>query len=229
MRYSVILSDPPWSYNSRCTWSDTRFGGGVHRHYPTMSTEDICALPVGRDYAAPNCALFLWTTGPHLKSGIQVVEALGFECKTIAFVWVKTTRPGRRKSNKQLKNAVRGHILIRFPKPFFGTGYYTKSNAEICLLGVSGRMEPVVNTVSQVVLAPHPTDEAGKIIHSRKPVEVHRRIERLFGDRPRLEVFARVPEPGWDVVGNQLADGAVELRPQRTLFNWHNEPIVIGG
>ena len=97
-RYSVILADPPWDYNSRATHKKTRFGGGVHGHYPTMPTAEICALPVGRDYAAPDCALFLWATGPHLASGIAVVEAWGFEFKTIAFVWVKMTRTAARRS-----------------------------------------------------------------------------------------------------------------------------------
>jgi N6-adenosine-specific RNA methylase IME4 len=206
-RYSVILADPPWLYGSRATHKKTKFGGGVHGHYPVMKTEDICALPVGRDYAANDCALFLWATGPHLKSGIEVIEAWGFRYVTIGFAWTKMTKDGT--------------------KPKFGPGYYTASNLEPVLLGIRGKMKPEFDDVAQTVLEPHPRGEDGKIIHSRKPVEIHRRIERLFGDVPRLEIFARVPEPGWDVIGNQLADGASELQPQRNLFDWHNQPIAI--
>lgn len=207
-RYSVILADPPWAYNSRSTHNKTRFGGGVNGHYPVMPTADICALPVGRDFAAPDCALFLWATGPHLASGIEVVKAWGFEFKTIAFVWVKMTKDGT--------------------APKFGPGYYTASNVEPVLLGVRGRMKPVFNDVAQVVLAPHPRGEDGKIIHSRKPVEVHERIERLFGDVPRVEIFAREARPGWEVVGNQLEE-ARTLTPQRTLFNWQGQALEVVG
>ena len=39
--------------------------------------------------------------------------------------------------------------------------------------------------------------------HSRKPEEVRKRIELLFGDIPRLEMFARKASKGWDVFGNE--------------------------
>lgn len=39
--------------------------------------------------------------------------------------------------------------------------------------------------------------------HSRKPDHVRDDIVSLFGDRPRLEMFARTTTPGWSVWGNQ--------------------------
>ena len=39
--------------------------------------------------------------------------------------------------------------------------------------------------------------------HSRKPDETYGRIERLFGDIPRIELFARNRREGWDVWGNE--------------------------
>ena len=40
--------------------------------------------------------------------------------------------------------------------------------------------------------------------HSKKPQEVRNRIELLFGDLPRIELFARDKTPGWDVWGNEV-------------------------
>ena len=40
--------------------------------------------------------------------------------------------------------------------------------------------------------------------HSKKPQEVRNRIELLFGDLPKIELFARETSPGWDVWGNEV-------------------------
>lgn len=43
--------------------------------------------------------------------------------------------------------------------------------------------------------------------HSAKPVEVHQRIERLLGERRRVELFARRRRDGWDAWGNEVPGG----------------------
>ncbi len=175
-KYNVIYADPPWAYNKRKN-TDTKFGGGAMGHYPTMTIKDIKALPVV-DMCDDNCALFLWVTFPKLQEGLDTMKAWGFDYKTIAFNWVKTN-----KNND---------------KPFFGIGYYCKSNTEICLLGIKGKMKPVSNKVSSVIISK-------KERHSKKPVEAIERIEELFGlDTKRVELFCRDPREGWDVWGNQI-------------------------
>lgn len=174
-KYNVIYLDPPWKYNERKN-TGTKFGGGAGGHYPTMTLDEIAALPVG-DIAADNCALFLWCTFPYLNEQIKLFEKWGFKYKTLGFSWIKTNK------NNQ--------------KPFFGVGYYTKSNCEICLLATKGKMKPVKNTVSSCVIAPRRE-------HSRKPDEVRAAIVELFGDVPRIELFARESGNGWDVWGNEV-------------------------
>jgi N6-adenosine-specific RNA methylase IME4 len=51
--------------------------------------------------------------------------------------------------------------------------------------------------VANVVLAP-------KREHSRKPDEVNRRIDRLYPDASKIELFARSKWPNWDAWGNQV-------------------------
>lgn len=67
-KYGIVYADPPWRY-------DRKRGNGVaENHYPTMSIEEICALPVA-DLAAKDSALFLWATFPQLNEAFRVMEA----------------------------------------------------------------------------------------------------------------------------------------------------------
>lgn len=173
--YQVIYADPPWAYR---VWSKKGAGRSAESHYPTMSLEDIKALPVA-DLADQDCALFLWITFPMLREAWSVMDAWGFSFKTVAFVWVKLNR----KSNGL----------------FTGMGYWTRANAEICLLATKGHPKRQARNVHQVILS-HVEE------HSKKPDEARRRIEVLMGDVPRVELFARQHLPGWDVWGNEVAD-----------------------
>lgn len=174
-KYDIIYADPPWLYNRRNN-QNTKFGKGAIGHYPLMTYHDIERLPIPQ-IASENCALFLWTTFPYLDKQIKLFEKWGFDYKTLGFSWIKT--------NPKNEN------------PFFGIGYYTKSNCEVCLLGVRGKMKPITNKVSSCVISPRRE-------HSRKPDEVRDRIVELFGDRPRIELFARQQFPGWDCWGNEV-------------------------
>jgi len=172
-KYSVIYLDPPWKYNSRANHK-TRFRGGAEGHYNLMTMKEIQALPIP-DMAADNCAMFMWCTFPYLEDQIKLFSHWGFNYKTVGFTWVKLNPVNK--------------------KPFFGVGYYAKSNAEVCLLGIKGKMKPVSNKVSSIIIAPRRE-------HSRKPDEARDRIVELFGDVKRIELFARQKSPGWDVWGN---------------------------
>jgi N6-adenosine-specific RNA methylase IME4 len=182
-----LLADPPWHYNNRRAirkdGKAARIGYGAGSFYQTMSAAEIRELQVGR-LAADNSALLLWATWPTLPDAMRVISAWGFRFVTCGFLWVKST--------------------LKSGQPWFGVGYYSKSNSEPCLLAVRGRMKPASNSVSQIVYEPHPRDEAGKIIHSRKPAIVREKIVELFGDVPRVELFAREQAPGWAAWGDQI-------------------------
>jgi len=174
-QYQIIYADPPWKYNSRANHK-TRFRGGACGHYDLMTMDEIKKLPLP-ELADKNCALFMWCTFPYLEQQIRLFDYWGFRYRTVGFTWVKT-------------NSKNG-------KPFFGVGYYAKSNAEICLLGMKGQLKPISNKVSSIIIAPRRE-------HSRKPDEARKRIVELFGDIPRIELFAREKTPGWDVWGNEI-------------------------
>lgn len=140
-KYGVIYADPPWRYKA---W---RGHGMVEKHYPTMVLEDIMALPVG-ELADKDCALFLWATLPMLKEALQVIKAWGFQYKTTAFVWIKLNRQGS--------------------GIFWGMGYWTRANAEICLLATRGHPKRRAKNIHQVIIS-HVEE------HSKKPEEARRR------------------------------------------------------
>ena len=80
-KFNVIYADPPWQYNN------SGFSGSANQQYTTMSTEEICSMPV-KDYSADEAVLFLWATNPFLKDALRVIESWGFEYKT-NMVWTK--------------------------------------------------------------------------------------------------------------------------------------------
>ena len=137
-------------------------------------------MPVG-ELADRDCALFLWITFPMLLDALSVIEAWGFTYKTVAFAWVKQNK----KANTM----------------FWGMGYWTRANVELCILATKGRPRRKSAGVHQVVLA---TVEE----HSKKPDIVRDKIVTLMGDLPRIELFARQTPHGWDVCLLYTSDAA---------------------
>ncbi|MEC7863699.1 MAG: MT-A70 family methyltransferase [Bacteroidota bacterium] len=174
-KYKIIYADPPWSYKDKRD-KHPRMCGGATSHYNTMSIEDIKNLPVN-EIADDNCMLFMWTTFPNLQEGLDVIKAWGFKYKTLGFSWIKLNK----------KNL----------KPFFGIGHYTKSNCEVCLIGIKGKPPIASNYVSSVLQEPREE-------HSKKPNIVRDKIVELCGDLPRIELFARNKTDKWDSWGNEV-------------------------
>lgn len=99
------------------------------------------------------------------------MDAWGFCYKSVAFVWVKLNR--------------------KAPTLFTGMGYWTRANAEICLLATRGHPKRHNAGVHQVILS-HIEE------HSKKPEE------------------ARSRAPGWDVWGNEAADSIEGWPPKKS-------------
>ena len=172
-KYNIIYADPPWQYK---VYSKKGLGRSAESHYPTMSLEDIKALPVG-NLAEKDCTLFMWTTMPLLFDCFSVLSSWGFQYKTVAFVWIKL--------NKKSDTL------------FWGMGHWTRANAELCILATKGHPKRISAKVHQVIMSR--IEE-----HSKKPGETRNRIVELIGDLPRVELFARNKTDGWDTWGNEV-------------------------
>lgn len=81
-------------------------------------------------------------------------------------------------------------------------GYYTMSQCEVCLIFKRGRIPRPrgLRNVRQLVVAAR-----GR--HSAKPEQVRVRIERMFPQQSKLELFARRPTRGWTTWGLEAEDG----------------------
>jgi N6-adenosine-specific RNA methylase IME4 len=196
--YGAIVADPPWRFKARtalqsANWHSRR---DVEKHYPTMSIDEISALPVGA-LAARDAHLFLCVTGPCLRQAFDVIESWGFRYSAVAFTWVK------------LKPSWDVRQLRLFPPDEhdlnFGLGLTTRKNAEFVLLGRRGNARRNAKDVREVILAPVRE-------HSRKPAELFSRVER-YCDGPYLELFARERRDGWDCWGDEAPQNNLMVVP----------------
>ena len=174
-KYNIIYADPPWSFKH---YSDKGKGKCPENYYNCMNMQDIKDLPI-QDLADENCILFMWVTYPILHKSFEVIKEWGFEYKTVGFTWVKRNR----KSEGW----------------FWGMGYWTRSNAELCIIATKGSITRQSASVHQIVDTPLQE-------HSKKPDVVAERIVELVGDLPRIELFARIKRKGWDSWGNEVSD-----------------------
>jgi N6-adenosine-specific RNA methylase IME4 len=94
-----------------------------------------------------------------------------------------------------------GLELEQVEKPRAGTGYWIRNEHELLLVGRRGRIPaPAPGTqIGSVIMAP-----VGR--HSAKPGIVAQTIERHFPTTPKIELFARGKQPGWDVWGPEAED-----------------------
>ena len=188
-KYNIIYADPPWSFKTYSKKGKEK--KSADNHYNCMSIQDIYNLPVGA-IAAENCVLFLWVTMPMLQDGLETIKRWGFTYKTCAFNWVK--------KNKKSDSF------------FWGLGYWTRSNSEICLLATKWNPKRISKSVHQVC-------DARIMEHSKKPDEIRNRIVQLMGDIPRIELFAREKAEGWHVWGDDV-DSDINLNKSNdTIFS----------
>lgn len=173
-RFGTILADPPWRFKNR-----TGKVAPEHRRlarYETMTTDDICALPVP-DIAADTAHLYLWTPNALLDEALRVMAAWNFSYKS-NIVWHKIRKDGRSDGR--------------------GVGFYFRNVTELVLFGVRGKnartLPPGRRQVNFIA--------SRKREHSRKPDELYDVIE-MCSPAPFCELFARGSRSGWTSWGRE--------------------------
>ena len=194
-KYRVIYADPPWGYRDKAK-SGNR---GVEFKYPTMTTEEMCRLPVWSLVDDTSCLLAMWWVPTMVEEALAVMKAWGFRLMTMkGFTWHKTCK------NQQDKSAM-------------GMGHMTRANSEDVLFAVRGRMpERIDASIIQHFSAP-------RTAHSAKPDYPRQKLVQLVGDVPRIELFARGSVGhGFDTWGNDADTNSIEFQYGRAVkpFDW---------
>ncbi|RYE48318.1 MAG: hypothetical protein EOP24_07875 [Hyphomicrobiales bacterium] len=163
-KFGVILTDDEWEHRA---WSDAGLGKAAANHYPVSNLDELKKRDVA-SLAAADCALFMWTTVPHLAQAIELMAHRGFEYKTNC-IWKKV-----------------------YPGASHGMGYWFWINHEILLVGTRGNVPaPAPGTQWGSII------EAPVGAHSEKPAIFHELIEAYFPTLPKIELNARVRREGW--------------------------------
>jgi N6-adenosine-specific RNA methylase IME4 len=177
-KYATIVADPPWPFRFNAGAGGRR-ARSTTLGYPTMSLEDILALPVS-DLALPDAHLYLWVTRDHYREGVgvKVARAWGFEPVT--------------------------EIIWR--KPNFGMGGFPRPGHEPLLICRRGKLPfggpRNIHSVQTWAQRYDARRGCGKR-NSAKPEGAMDLIE-VVSPAPRVELFSRRHRLGWDVWGNQV-------------------------
>ena len=189
-RFSTVMADPPWRFTNR-----TGKVAPEHKRlarYPTMTLEDICALPVA-EHLEDRAHCYLWVPNALLPDGLQVLNAWGFEYKSNV-VWHKVRKDGGSDGR--------------------GVGFYFRNVTEILLFGTRGKnvrtLPPGRSQVNMIA--------SRKREHSRKPDEQYDLIESCSWG-PYLELFGRGLRDGWTVWGNQASD---DYKPSWDTYSYNS-------
>ena len=111
--FQTIVADPPWALEWNANVGNGR-SGRKGLPYPTMTMEEICALPV-QGMAARDAHLWLWTTWNFLWSAPRVALSWGFQPS----------------------------YMLTWAKPGLGMGGRFRHSAEYCLFCERGKQLPI--------------------------------------------------------------------------------------
>lgn len=175
-KFSVIVCDPPWEYPEGWpAWNDT--GERKALEYPTMTVEEIKALPVYR-LLKHEGYIFLWTTDRFLEEAFAVLRA-----------W----------------RCVPRQTLVWCKKPHgIGPGGMFATTIEFVL--IAQRIGPNSHARGKRTTGKRFDSswfEWPRGRHSEKPEEFQDIVEQVT-EGPYLEMFARRKRPGWSSWGNEI-------------------------
>jgi N6-adenosine-specific RNA methylase IME4 len=149
---------------------------GANRAPRYRTIDDMGDIPLP-DLLNRHAVVVMWVIDSMIPQAIELGARWGLKYATVGFYWTKYRPSGKE------------HI---------GLGYYTRANPEQAWIWTRGNGLPVRNfSVRRWLHAP-----VGG--HSVKPQESYARLETLFGDVSRADVFARIVRPGWDAYGDEI-------------------------
>ena len=120
---------------------------------------------------------------------------------SLLFIWATSPHLDQAIELGQAWGFVWATVAFVWDKVRVNPGFYTMSQCELCLVFKRGRIPQPrgARNVRQYV-----REERGP--HSTKPAQVRKRIERMFPEQRRIELFARGNVPGWHCWGLEASE-----------------------
>jgi len=212
--FQLAAIDLPLSWDA---YSPKGEGRSPQSKYPTLEPRTCIRVlrpmlaPISRGgLMAGHCRTEWWVYGPRRQPGRevqfrvaleQIIKGCGFFYSTESLAWIKVEEIG----TGELAGWVR-------PGKIFSTGKTTRKGVENMLGAKRG---------SGIPIRDHGVDQrvfALKAVHSEKPDEAYHRLERLYGDVHRLELFGTKERDGWTVWGHITGSEFVERLRERGLL-----------
>ena len=178
--YSIIYADPPWHYNGKMQFDKS----GTVKKNPNWEKDIFISS-----------ACFKYPTLPTKELMTLPIDEIS-EDDALLFMWA---------TNPHLEQAILlgkawgfdyKTVAFVWNKMNHNPGQYTLSYCELCLLFKRGRIPRPRGARNVKQLLEEPRKK-----HSQKPEEVANRINRMFPEQSKIELFARAQRSDWDVWG----------------------------
>lgn len=170
-KYSIVYADPPWDYKGQ------KQHAGIGKSDTGGAVSHYDTMKLGEIMALDVSAI----TDPK-------------EC--LLFMWSSSPHLPQALDVMMAWGFSWATVAFVWDKQKVNPGFYTMSQVELCLVGKMGKIPQPrgARNVRQFI-----SEMRGG--HSSKPVEVRERIEQMFPDQRKIELFARDTAPGWDSWG----------------------------
>jgi N6-adenosine-specific RNA methylase IME4 len=179
-RYSIIYADPPWDYGGKLQFD--------------KSSKGIEKLDLNKNIFISSANFKYPTVKTEILKKIPISEISEEDC--LLFMWVTNPHLNQGMELGKAWGFEYRTVAFVWDKMVHNPGQYTLSYCELCLVFKKGRIPRPRGARNIKQLVREPRGE-----HSEKPIEVLKRIEAMFPDQKKIELFARSKHIGWDVWG----------------------------
>ena len=179
-QYSIIYADPPWAYRNKQI--------------------NFQSYDVGKKYENDVTEHYATMSNDDIKA-LSIKNLAADDC--LLFLWVTSPNLDVGIETGIAWGFEYKTVAFVWDKQRTNYGFYTLSQIELCLVFKKGRIpKKAIKNTKQFL-----SERLGR--HSSKPEEIRHRIERMFPDCLKIELFARQATEGWDIWGNEVTSDIV--------------------
>ena len=176
-RYNIIYADPPWEYKQK----QINFQNYDKGKKYINSVEEHYNTMSKKDLE-------------NMKETIQKIA----EKDCLLFMWATCPNLDVAIDLGRYWGFEYKTVAFVWDKQRTNYGFYTLSQCELCLVFKQGKIpKKQANNIKQF-LSEHVSE------HSKKPEEIRNRIDLMFNNQKRIELFARQEVEGWDCWGDEV-------------------------